>query len=199
MIRRPPRSTLFPYTPLFRSGRAGPAPAPRRARRRRARPRSEPAPAWRTCRARRPRSSASRSTSPRGTVPPPCRRRRRRDRKSTRLNSSHGYTSYAVFCLKKNAATGPLFDRWKLGFSQCRLSLYPFSGLRAHRTCGTSRDIPWRLAAFLTCYFPCLVSRSGRLGVLEGDLLSTFCFSKSYSTIADAAHKFVTFSVTIGG
>src|SRR5256884_123261 len=102
MIRRPPRSTLFPYTPLFRSGRAGPAPAPRRARRRRARPRSEPAPAWRTCRARRPRSSASRSTSPRGTVPPPCRRRRRRDRKSTRLNSSHGYTSYAVFCLKKN-------------------------------------------------------------------------------------------------
>ena len=97
------------------------------------------------------------------------------------------------------AAAGRSLYRWKLGFSQCRLSLYPFSGLRAHRTCGTSRDIPWRLAAFLTCYFPCLVSRSGRLGVLEGDLLSTFCFSKSYSTIADAAHPFVTLFVTFLG
>ena len=95
------------------------------------------------------------------------------------------------------AATGPLFDRWKLGFSQCRLSLYPFSGLLAHRTCGTSRDIPWRLAAFLTCYFPCLVSRSGRLGVLEGGLLSTFCLSKSYSTIPDAARTLAAFSATL--
>src|SRR2546422_3179195 len=82
MIRRPPRSTLFPYTTLFRS----PPPTrfpPRRARRTRLRrraartPRSHP-----RCRARRP---------------PP----RLRDRKSTRLNSSHGYISYAVFCLKK--------------------------------------------------------------------------------------------------
>src|SRR6266536_4269348 len=63
MIRRPPRSTLFPYTTLFRSrrgadrGRGGPL------------------------------------AGPRG--------RFGRDRKSTRLNSSHEWISYAVFCLKK--------------------------------------------------------------------------------------------------
>src|SRR5216683_599677 len=73
MIRRPPRSTLFPYTTLFRSRRAtahGPAPGPR--------PAGRPA-----CRTARPRT------------------RIRRDRKSTRLNSSHDQISYAVFCLKK--------------------------------------------------------------------------------------------------
>src|SRR3990172_12313167 len=63
MIRRPPRSTLFPYTTLFRSS-SGCSPGP-------------------PC-----RRSASCSSAP-------------RDRKSTRLNSSHGYISYAVFCLKK--------------------------------------------------------------------------------------------------
>src|SRR2546422_3966595 len=62
MIRRPPRSTLFPYTTLFRSG-LHPRPWPR----------------------------GRRHPRPRG----------RQDRKSTRLNSSHGYISYAVFCLKK--------------------------------------------------------------------------------------------------
>src|SRR3989304_6719398 len=64
MIRRPPRSTLFPYTTLFRS----PSPSL-----------GQPAPA----RAPSPPSSLA------------------SDRKSTRLNSSHGYISYAVFCLKK--------------------------------------------------------------------------------------------------
>src|SRR2546422_8362665 len=88
MIRRPPRSTLFPYTTLFRSraargvaphllllqanserqGRVGAAGAVHRA-------------ALRT--AAQPRHLS------------------RLDRKSTRLNSSHGYISYAVFCLKK--------------------------------------------------------------------------------------------------
>src|SRR2546422_2460993 len=72
MIRRPPRSTLFPYTTLFRSAQlhrpddlreGGNAEAPLR----------------RVLRGRRWRG----------------------DRKSTRLNSSHGYISYAVFCLKK--------------------------------------------------------------------------------------------------
>src|SRR2546429_1945516 len=72
MIRRPPRSTLFPYTTLFRSLR----PPPRRAL-----PRSGESAL------RRPRRRA-----PVAPVP---------DRKSTRLNSSHGYISYAVFCLKK--------------------------------------------------------------------------------------------------
>src|SRR2546422_4721536 len=66
MIRRPPRSTLFPYTTLFRSQlRLGPA-------------------------AQRLLRHAGRPTARRGP-----------DRKSTRLNSSHGYISYAVFCLKK--------------------------------------------------------------------------------------------------
>src|SRR3989304_8878190 len=62
MIRRPPRSTLFPYTTLFRSF-----------------PPERPPPS-----------------------PPPHRGPWPEDRKSTRLNSSHGYISYAVFCLKKN-------------------------------------------------------------------------------------------------
>src|SRR2546422_6926855 len=84
MIRRPPRSTLFPYTTLFRS-RGG-----LRQRRDRARPR------------RRPRNAARSRGGDRaggardGSILPA-----RQDRKSTRLNSSHGYISYAVFCLKK--------------------------------------------------------------------------------------------------
>src|SRR2546430_8039933 len=73
MIRRPPRSTLFPYTTLFRSHRrelVG-APADREHRERDLQPG-----------VRTPRSA-------------------NRDRKSTRLNSSHSQISYAVFCLKK--------------------------------------------------------------------------------------------------
>src|SRR5690348_17739889 len=75
MIRRPPRSTLFPYTTLFRSlvvrgrGHGDQLGAPRPARAQGARP-------------------------ARGGA-------RRQDRKSTRLNSSHPSISYAVFCLKK--------------------------------------------------------------------------------------------------
>src|SRR2546422_1851658 len=76
MIRRPPRSTLFPYTTLFRSRAAV-------ERRRRCR-RKTSAPDGRERRS-----------------PPRRRPCRERDRKSTRLNSSHGYISYAVFCLKK--------------------------------------------------------------------------------------------------
>src|SRR2546422_5538173 len=73
MIRRPPRSTLFPYTTLFRS----------RPRVRHRAPR------------RQGREHPHRFGRARDGV------RLRRDRKSTRLNSSHGYISYAVFCLKK--------------------------------------------------------------------------------------------------
>src|SRR2546429_2528282 len=68
MIRRPPRSTLFPYTTLFRS----------------------PAPSL---------LSNARSTS--SKLRPTAATDSPTDRKSTRLNSSHGYISYAVFCLKK--------------------------------------------------------------------------------------------------
>src|SRR2546422_6502224 len=73
MIRRPPRSTLFPYTTLFRS----------------------------------PPDQEGRVMENDGTDSPGVSRREflerlaAGDRKSTRLNSSHGYISYAVFCLKK--------------------------------------------------------------------------------------------------
>src|SRR2546430_10246266 len=75
MIRRPPRSTLFPYTTLFRSHR-GRAVADLGA----IFPYAEPA---------------------RSLAGGPGDRRRPADRKSTRLNSSHSQISYAVFCLKK--------------------------------------------------------------------------------------------------
>src|SRR2546422_6890394 len=91
MIRRPPRSTLFPYTTLFRSlpgaglagsgipldvGGVAPAQADDAA-----------------CMVVEPgRTAVSQSHA--------------RDRKSTRLNSSHGYISYAVFCLKKKKKRG---------------------------------------------------------------------------------------------
>src|SRR5687768_18300486 len=80
MLRRPPRSTLFPYTTLFRSSGNSAHSHPRRC-------------------------GTSRFglahvifgfTRRRGEAP-----ERWIDRKSTRLNSSHGYISYAVFCLKK--------------------------------------------------------------------------------------------------
>src|SRR3989442_10476099 len=91
MIRRPPRSTLFPYTTLFRSGgspnRAG-APRPRGPE-----SRVQPAVLW--------------STQFDGSQ---VVRRRSGDRKSTRLNSSHVRISYAVFCLKKKKKTKQRFN-----------------------------------------------------------------------------------------
>src|SRR2546422_4463838 len=68
MIRRPPRSTLFPYTTLFRS---------------------DPSDRERAARLHRDLPELDRADLV------------EEDRKSTRLNSSHGYISYAVFCLKK--------------------------------------------------------------------------------------------------
>src|SRR3712207_8072412 len=90
MIRRPPRSTLFPYTTLFRSGRGY-----------REITQHYPRPGWvehdaeeiwtRTMEAAREAVAAA-------SAPPA-------DRKSTRLNSSHANISYAVFCLKKKKIT----------------------------------------------------------------------------------------------
>src|SRR2546426_2269686 len=89
MIRRPPRSTLFPYTTLFRSR---PGVLERGYPARGGRPDPGGARGLGGRRARRPEVPA------RGTH---GRRARTRDRKSTRLNSSHLVISYAVFCLKK--------------------------------------------------------------------------------------------------
>src|SRR3712207_8729669 len=91
MIRRPPRSTLFPYTTLFRSASGS-------ATRGRGLPR---APDHR----RLPLLAVLRAVAALGRGGHRPRRRAgvgvRRDRKSTRLNSSHANISYAVFCLKK--------------------------------------------------------------------------------------------------
>src|SRR5258708_9190268 len=93
MIRRPPRSTLFPYTTLFRSRpfheegvfqSAGDA------------PRSTD---WLACEHAHPASDR------RGAALRDLGRQTFSDRKSTRLNSSHQIISYAVFCLKKKKAT----------------------------------------------------------------------------------------------
>src|SRR3712207_8945595 len=86
MIRRPPRSTLFPYTTLFRS----PPTAPDVRAIRRISPNSEDC-----CRS--DIRALDLVDEPRDHVQPAFP-----DRKSTRLNSSHANISYAVFCLKKN-------------------------------------------------------------------------------------------------
>src|SRR2546422_4133756 len=91
MIRRPPRSTLFPYTTLFRSLRGFVVSCLKGAHHEDRNHRSGQYGGHAGSSARRPRP-------PRldGEL-----ERSRKDRKSTRLNSSHGYISYAVFCLKK--------------------------------------------------------------------------------------------------
>src|SRR3712207_8279269 len=90
MIRRPPISTLFPYTTLFRSaGRRGPPPA------------APPSPLART------RAVAYDGPGRAAGGPPRGRRMACSDRKSTRLNSSHANRSYAVFWWKeKDGSTG---------------------------------------------------------------------------------------------
>src|SRR2546422_7808962 len=83
MIRRPPRSTLFPYTTLFRS-------RPYRVER--------GAGFGERCAFIRLRRTEVRNDDDEAGA----------DRKSTRLNSSHGYISYAVFCLKKKKRWVPV-------------------------------------------------------------------------------------------
>src|SRR2546429_5798199 len=91
MIRRPPRSTLFPYTTLFRSPHIASA---RRIGRCPDGPAAAPG-------GNRGRTPAHTPSPTRRDLPAVSTRSCRRDRKSTRLNSSHGYISYAVFCLEK--------------------------------------------------------------------------------------------------
>src|SRR2546428_7099353 len=93
MIRRPPRSTLFPYTTLFRSARRLDSPDPARLARDDASPhRVGSLVADRAAAAARSLRLRVRVPSLLGVDRP--------DRKSTRLNSSHDQISYAVFCLK---------------------------------------------------------------------------------------------------
>src|SRR2546430_13317314 len=94
MIRRPPRSTLFPYTTLFRSPARRHVAVPLEQRRR-----------------DREGGGAERGLS--------AAAMRHRDRKSTRLNSSHSQISYAVFCLKKK--TLPVHMRCSLTDSDAAL------------------------------------------------------------------------------
>src|SRR2546430_13031403 len=95
MIRRPPRSTLFPYTTLFRSAVKSGCPCTFAAR-------------GRICGRRRkgrlPRAAQRQSFSDQTVAD------RSGDRKSTRLNSSHSQISYAVFCLKKKKRNAHLIE-----------------------------------------------------------------------------------------
>src|SRR3712207_8837792 len=89
MIRRPPRSTLFPYTTLFRSD-----------------DRAELRPEQRTGRADVEAGRVGAVLADVGGHQPP------EDRKSTRLNSSHANISYAVFCLKKKTKLSDQTNRY---------------------------------------------------------------------------------------
>src|SRR5438552_7734103 len=88
MIRRPPRSTLFPYTTLFRSAGRRQAEDAGRSREK----------IWGDARAH---SAVAKHCLVEIASRPGEKRAADRDRKSTRLNSSHQIISYAVFCLKK--------------------------------------------------------------------------------------------------
>src|SRR3712207_8452184 len=99
MIRRPPRSTLFPYTTLFRS----PAAADVRVH-----------PDGLDLRPHRP---APREAGDEAQL--------HRDRKSTRLNSSHANISYAVFCLKKKTTTVHSFNTYDHDLILHIILMYP--------------------------------------------------------------------------
>src|SRR3712207_7257206 len=94
MIRRPPRSTLFPYTTLFRSANQ----LPRRRPTGDGRPTVTVRSSWTSWERWAATAGASGDTHVTG------------DRKSTRLNSSHANISYAVFCLKKKKKEYPTSD-----------------------------------------------------------------------------------------
>src|SRR3712207_8838897 len=99
MIRRPPRSTLFPYTTLFRSRANGPALGLIQ--------RVELATAL--------QPGVTTETGPHDFACSPalCVGAGTRDRKSTRLNSSHANISYAVFCLKKKKQKSSMSRRYQ--------------------------------------------------------------------------------------
>src|SRR3712207_7858258 len=99
MIRRPPRSTLFPYTTLFRSPEH-----PRAQRRQQDR--------------RRHGRRTLQLEAPYGEGVVDLVDQFAPDRKSTRLNSSHANISYAVFCLKKKKISNPLLSQYSMDSSR---------------------------------------------------------------------------------
>src|SRR5256885_9542195 len=99
MIRRPPRSTLFPYTTLFRSEMAPQSPHSRFERARGSLASAARVPRWPP----NPPTPASSEPPARPHLRPPPRDR---DRESTRLDSRHLVISYAVFCLGKKKHHG---------------------------------------------------------------------------------------------
>src|SRR3712207_6861956 len=99
MIRRPPRSTLFPYTTLFRSRCAGGASGD-----------GLDVDEYRGQYAR-PRQRRDAPRPPRDARLGVAESAAGRDRKSTRLNSSHANISYAVFCLKKKTSIASVDGR----------------------------------------------------------------------------------------
>src|SRR2546422_5954874 len=102
MIRRPPRSTLFPYTTLFRSQQT----CARIKQQVEQHGLSEMLPLVKYERSKKKEYYLGIAIDANST-----------DRKSTRLNSSHGYISYAVFCLKKKKID---HDPISYGLSRCR-------------------------------------------------------------------------------
>src|SRR5688500_19822515 len=100
MTRPSPRSSLFPYTTLFRSRVAGAVPGP---------------PLESDADAAAAGGGDVQAGEPHPLTPSPLTGRGQgwgSDRKSTRLNSSHLVISYAVFCLKKKSETNHLRDSW---------------------------------------------------------------------------------------
>src|SRR3712207_8183935 len=100
MVRPPPKSTLFPYPPLFRAPAGPPAPIQRAPEA----PQGAADAPEEAMPLRQPpaRPAVEPLEPPQGAPPPPIARQaapaRAEDRKSTRLNSSHANISYAVFC-----------------------------------------------------------------------------------------------------
>src|SRR3712207_8155517 len=102
MIRRPPRSTLFPYTTLFRSGLGGGIPVHTGTGEEEVRGGEGAQGALGLGTGGEPLGEEGQEDGVLEPHPGPGRAGRGDDRKSTRLNSSHANTSYAVFCLKKH-------------------------------------------------------------------------------------------------
>src|SRR5260221_9927863 len=114
MIRRPPRSTLFPYTTLFRSRFGRPRRTILSDGGRAAGYDAHAIPS------RRPGSTGM-GHRPRCAPRPYISLFDTRDRKSTRLNSSHTVISYAVFCLKKKIVMPAAWDRYTFPIRRLRL------------------------------------------------------------------------------